>query len=74
MSSPAQKRAGFLFCDVPKEKKDERRSDSTYASARSAPTLAFRRDPLRFLRTMQQYGRLVTIHLGKVPASKEIDT
>ena len=37
MSSTAQKRAGFLFCDVPKEKKDERRSDSTYASARSAP-------------------------------------
>jgi len=37
-------------------------------------TLAFRRDPLRFLRTMQQYGRLATIHLGKVPVSKEIDT
>ena len=36
--------------------------------------LAFRRDPLRFLRTMQQYGRLATIHLGKVPVSKEIDT
>jgi hypothetical protein len=37
-------------------------------------TLAFRRDPLRFLRTMQQYGRLATIHLGKVPVSKEIDS
>ena len=42
--------------------------------AQTPPTLPPGPPPLRFLRTMQQYGRLATIHLGKVPVSKEIDT